>query len=164
MTMRAQFARLVESGNATCARCGEPIAPGAPFDLDHDASRTGYLGVSHRTCNRRAGATNGAAVTNARRRASEPEYVPSWSRVWSWPIPPDTYADPETVREYLEEAGPAVALTGRRRGQNGGGLTEPGQGIDTNATKDDPCSAGCGQRRQVHKCVGFYPSSFLQWL
>jgi hypothetical protein len=23
--------------------------------------------------------------------------------VWAWPIPPDTYVDPEVVREYLEE-------------------------------------------------------------
>jgi hypothetical protein len=27
----------------------------------------------------------------------------SWSRVWSWPILPDTYVDPEVVRKYLEE-------------------------------------------------------------
>jgi len=34
---------------------------------------------------------------------SAPWYVRSWSRVWFWPIPPDTYVDPEVVREYVEE-------------------------------------------------------------
>jgi hypothetical protein len=43
-----------------------------------------------------ARARNGAAVTNARRQASESKYVRSWSRVWFWPIPPDTYVDPES--------------------------------------------------------------------
>jgi hypothetical protein len=95
-----------------CARCGLPIAAGAEFDLDHTDDRAGYLGVSHRTCNRRAGGKNGPAVTNARRRASEPKCVRSWSRVWSWPIPPDTYVDPELVREYLEqEAGRGEAAS-----------------------------------------------------
>jgi hypothetical protein len=103
ITLRKQAVRLVESGQAVCVRCGLPIAPGTPFDLDHDETRTGYLGVSHRTCNRRAGGRK-AAVTNARRRAeAEPRYVRHWSRVWSWPIPPDTYVDPEVVREYLQD-------------------------------------------------------------
>jgi hypothetical protein len=64
-----------------------------------------------RSCNRLAGARNGAAITNARRRASEPKHVRSWSRVWEWPIPPDTYVDPEVVREFLEEE------AGRGRGE-----------------------------------------------
>jgi hypothetical protein len=38
--------------------------PGEPFDLDHSLDRTSYLGVSHRRCNRVAGAKVGAAVTN----------------------------------------------------------------------------------------------------
>jgi hypothetical protein len=72
--------------------------------------------VNHRTCNRRAGGKNGAAVTNARRRASEPKYVRVWSRVWEWPIPPDTYVDPKVVRAYLEEE------AGRGRGETEGCL------------------------------------------
>jgi hypothetical protein len=27
----------------------------------------------------------------------------SWSRVWEWHIPPDTYVDPEVVLNHLEE-------------------------------------------------------------
>jgi hypothetical protein len=103
ITLRKQAVRLVESGQGVCVRCGLPIPPGTAFDLDHDETRASYLGVSHRTCNRRAGGKNGAAVTNARRRPSDREYVRSWSRVWSWPIPPDTFVDPQVVREYLEE-------------------------------------------------------------
>ena len=37
-----------------CARCGEPIEPGQPWHLDHNADRTGYLGPSHDLCNDRA--------------------------------------------------------------------------------------------------------------
>lgn len=81
-TLRAQYARLVEAGQAVCARCGRPIAPGAPFDLDHDAERLGYLGVSHRKCNRVAGARNGAGVANARRRSAEPRKLRNPSRNW----------------------------------------------------------------------------------
>jgi hypothetical protein len=70
ITMRAQYARLVKSGQAVCVRCGLPIAPGAPFDLDHDATRAGYLGVSHRTCNRREGGKRGWLRTFAAAPAS----------------------------------------------------------------------------------------------
>ena len=38
----------------TCARCGELIQPGEPWDLDHDSSRRFYLGASHARCNRAA--------------------------------------------------------------------------------------------------------------
>jgi hypothetical protein len=51
--VRAKFEALVASGAASCARCGKPIAPGEPWDLDHDDSdRRRYLGPSHRACNR----------------------------------------------------------------------------------------------------------------
>jgi hypothetical protein len=74
--VRAKYAALVASGLATCARCGGPIAKGAPFDLDHDDSRGGYLGVSHPGCNRTAGAKLGAQITNGVRAGSRT------SRVW----------------------------------------------------------------------------------
>jgi hypothetical protein len=92
--LRAGVARVVEAGEAVCARCGRPIRAGEDWDLDHSTDRTGYLGPSHRSCNRQAGARNGAAVTNGRRRPRQPSWLPArrddddrggvcrWSRVW----------------------------------------------------------------------------------
>jgi hypothetical protein len=50
--LRKQVARLVAAGSAVCARCREPIVPGEPWDLDHADDGNGYLGPSHRACNR----------------------------------------------------------------------------------------------------------------
>jgi hypothetical protein len=108
-TLRAQLARVVEAGQAVCARCGRPILPSEPFDLHNGPDRSSYLGPSHRRCNELEGAKNGAAATNSRRRlqdaTAKPDYVRHWSRVWSWPIPPDTYVAPEVVRAYREQEG-----------------------------------------------------------
>lgn len=49
---RAALEAAVASGNTRCARCGRPIKPGQPWDLDHTPDRTGYLGASHAHCNR----------------------------------------------------------------------------------------------------------------
>ncbi len=38
-----------------CPRCGHPLGDNpAALDLDHTDDRTGYLGLSHRRCNRSA--------------------------------------------------------------------------------------------------------------
>ncbi|MGH8835719.1 MAG: hypothetical protein ACRDWG_12120 [Actinomycetes bacterium] len=58
-------AALPYAAGSACARCGRPILPGQPVDLDHTDDRAGYLGWSHRRCNRSAGARKG----NAARRA-----------------------------------------------------------------------------------------------
>lgn len=59
-----------------CPRCGERMQPGQPLDLDHTEDRTGYRGMAHATCNRRAGAHK----TNAQRRGETAP--PSTSRPW----------------------------------------------------------------------------------
>lgn len=53
--MRERLKPLVESGQAVCSRCGRLILPNEHWDLDHRDDRKGYLGASHRACNRGAG-------------------------------------------------------------------------------------------------------------
>lgn len=55
---RQRWARLVETGEATCHRCLNPIAPDEPWDLDHNDTRTAYLGPAHQACNRSRRTTN----------------------------------------------------------------------------------------------------------
>ena len=51
--IRKALASLVETGDMTCARCGERILPGTPWDLGHDDfDRTVWTGPEHRRCNR----------------------------------------------------------------------------------------------------------------
>lgn len=64
--MRKKYRPLVESGQAVCARCGEPIAPTDLWELDHAEDRSTYLGPSHRACNRRAGQLNATAARTAK--------------------------------------------------------------------------------------------------
>jgi hypothetical protein len=52
---RQWLARLAAAGSLPCTRCGQPVLPGMLIDLDHDDSRLFYLGLAHRSCNRRAG-------------------------------------------------------------------------------------------------------------
>jgi hypothetical protein len=80
--LRAKWAPLVEAGLATCARCGgwidpRPVLTGGgnlvtSWHLDHDDSRSGYLGPSHRRCNLLDGARKGYKAqqrSKARRKA-----------------------------------------------------------------------------------------------
>jgi hypothetical protein len=50
--LRKAWKRIVEAGGETCRRCGRPIVPGEPWDLDHEDDRVGYKGPSHTACNR----------------------------------------------------------------------------------------------------------------
>jgi hypothetical protein len=51
--LRERLAPQVAAGYVDCARCGDPIEPGEPWDLDHvDGQPDAYLGPSHASCNR----------------------------------------------------------------------------------------------------------------
>jgi len=75
--LRERWKPLVKAGLVRCARCELVIEPGALWELDHAAGKQGYLGPSHRRCNRRAGGKEGAAITNAKRGTQL-----RWSRQW----------------------------------------------------------------------------------
>jgi hypothetical protein len=51
--LRKMWTPQVAAGLVACARCGQPIAPGDPWDLGHsDEDRRTYTGPEHRACNR----------------------------------------------------------------------------------------------------------------
>jgi hypothetical protein len=51
--LRKSWSPKVRAGVVNCARCGERIEPGEPWDLGHDDfDRSVYNGPEHRRCNR----------------------------------------------------------------------------------------------------------------
>jgi hypothetical protein len=83
--LRAHWVPIVSGGGVRCARgrdciyaeqlpdgtiTGGIIHRGELWDLDHRDDRRGYLGPSHMTCNRRAGAVKGNRGRRTGTRAS----------------------------------------------------------------------------------------------
>lgn len=61
---RERWRPLVEAGDASCWRCGNPIDPTQPWDLGHDDNdRTKYKGPEHPLCNRRTSGRKTTAPT-----------------------------------------------------------------------------------------------------
>ncbi len=68
---RERWRPRVDAGLVDCARCGEPLEPGRPWDLGHaDADRRIWTGPEHAHCNRSAGAVQGNAARVAQRHHS----------------------------------------------------------------------------------------------
>ena len=62
----------MQSGYASCVRCGFPIVPGSRWHLDHRDDKLGYLGVSHALCNLRAAAKRGNKLMRAKQALNPP--------------------------------------------------------------------------------------------
>ena len=58
---------LAREGVVPCARCHQPIHHGDTWDLGHTDDRTAWTGPECVSCNRSAGGTNGARITNMKR-------------------------------------------------------------------------------------------------
>ena len=78
---RARLQPIIDSGAATCSKCGQPVHPGQLWDVDHLIGRDiaphlvdapSNWAIAHRSCNRSAGAAYGN-----RKRGTRP-----------WPDPP----------------------------------------------------------------------------
>lgn len=77
---RERLAPIVESGQAVCRRCGQPITPGQPWDAGHIADLAaggppdGPVTPEHASCNRSAG----AMLSNERQRQRRSRLRPSF--------------------------------------------------------------------------------------
>jgi hypothetical protein len=86
--MRRRLDPVVQSGTVPCARCGELIEPGSPWQLDHRDDGRGWLGPSHQRCNARAGWEKMVAANGHSGSLEEQPY--RWSQRWSADPPPGT--------------------------------------------------------------------------
>jgi hypothetical protein len=71
---------VVDAGLATCSRCGLPIAAGSLFHLDHADDGIHYLGVSHASCNMRAGGKLGNARMREKKALEQLQWLERPSR------------------------------------------------------------------------------------
>ena len=75
-TLRKRLlADLTRRPGQPCARCGLPMYVAQLLDLDHTDDRTGYLGLSHRACNRRDGQRKTTAILRAKGRVLSPRQL-----------------------------------------------------------------------------------------
>ncbi len=63
---RAAYLSQVVWGTTPCCRCGQALTP--PVQLDHSDDGNGYLGLSHKSCNARAGGIKGALLNGKKPR------------------------------------------------------------------------------------------------
>jgi hypothetical protein len=80
-TLRKRLlADLTQRPGQPCARCGLPMYPWQLLDLDHTDDRSGYLGLSHRACNRRDGQRKTTAILNARGWTAAQRQAVAWKQ------------------------------------------------------------------------------------
>ena len=79
--LRARLAPVVAAGTVRCARCDELITPQDKWELDHRDDGKGWLGPSHRSCNRSAGWEKMVDNNGNGRFVDEQPY--KWSRRWA---------------------------------------------------------------------------------
>lgn len=74
--LRRVWSAKVATGQVSCARCGELIKAGTPWDLGHrdGTDKREYQGAEHRSCNRSAG----AQLRNAKAVDPAPTPVTRW--------------------------------------------------------------------------------------
>lgn len=91
---RRLLAALAQRPGQPCARCGQPMYASQLLDLDHTDDRSGYLGLSHRSCNRRAGQRKTTAILN--RRGWTPS--PRQRQAITWQQRRQATAQPQAMR------------------------------------------------------------------
>jgi hypothetical protein len=65
---KLRAALLPQAYGTPCVRCGKLMLPGQDLHLDHNDTRTGWLGFSHAACNLRAAARKARAIQLYRKR------------------------------------------------------------------------------------------------
>ena len=85
--VRGRLDPVVQTGTVPCVRCGELIAAGTDWQLDHREDGRGWLGPAHQSCNARAGWEKMVASNGNRVDLQQPY---RWSQRWYDDPPPGT--------------------------------------------------------------------------